>query len=211
LPKISDEKRIEVLLDALQKEGLNLIGWGDAEKEWQARLVSISYWRPTEGWPKVEDEQLLATAHDWLAPFLTTIAKRSELQRLDLQAIVQTILPWELNARLQALAPSHLKVPSGSFIKIRYDKHGSTPIVEVRLQEMFGLLETPSINEGKTKVMLHLLSPGYKPVQVTQDLKSFWQSTYHQVRKELRIRYPKHHWPEDPWTAEAVKGVIRKK
>jgi ATP-dependent helicase HrpB len=211
LPKISDEKRIEVLLDALQKEGLNLIGWGDAEKEWQARVVSISYWRPTEGWPKVEDEQLLATAHDWLAPFLTTIAKRSELQRLDLQAIVQTILPWELNARLQALAPSHLKVPSGSFIKIRYDKHGSTPIVEVRLQEMFGLLETPSINEGKTKVMLHLLSPGYKPVQVTQDLKSFWQSTYHQVRKELRIRYPKHHWPEDPWTAEAVKGVIRKK
>ncbi|MFM7856021.1 MAG: ATP-dependent helicase C-terminal domain-containing protein, partial [Flammeovirgaceae bacterium] len=121
------------------------------------------------------------------------------------------ILPWEMNARLDTLAPTHIKVPSGSHIKILYNKHGSTPAVEVRLQEMFGLFDTPTINEGKTKVMLHLLSPGYKPVQVTQDLKSFWLSTYHQVRKELRIRYPKHYWPEDPWTAEAVKGVVRKK
>ncbi len=83
--------------------------------------------------------------------------------------------------------------------------------MEVRLQEMFGLLETPTVNQGRTKIMLHLLSPGYKPVQVTQDLKSFWQTTYHEVRKELRMRYPRHHWPEDPWTAEAVMGAVRRR
>lgn len=96
-------------------------------------------------------------------------------------------------------------------IKLQYDEQGNTPIMEVRLQEMFGLLDTPAINEGRTKVMLHLLSPGYKPVQVTQDLKSFWQTMYHEVRSELRRRYPRHHWPEDPWTAEAVRGAVKRK
>jgi ATP-dependent helicase HrpB len=116
-----------------------------------------------------------------------------------------------MNAKLDQLAPEKLKVPSGSMIKLQYDEQGNMPIMEVRLQEMFGLLDTPAINEGRTKVMLHLLSPGYKPVQVTQDLKSFWQTMYHEVRSELRRRYPRHHWPEDPWTAEAVRGAIRKR
>ena len=96
-------------------------------------------------------------------------------------------------------------------IKLTYFKDGRLPVMEVRLQEMFGLLETPTVNEGRTKILLHLLSPGYKPVQVTQDLKSFWQTTYHEVRSELRRRYPKHSWPEDPWTAEAVRGAIRRR
>lgn len=95
-------------------------------------------------------------------------------------------------------------------IQLNYFEDARSPVMEVRLQEMFGLSETPVINEGRTKVLLHLLSPGYKPVQVTQDLKSFWQTTYHEVRKELRMRYPKHHWPEDPWTAEAVRGAKRR-
>jgi ATP-dependent helicase HrpB len=95
-------------------------------------------------------------------------------------------------------------------IKIEYCLTGAAPVMKVRLQEVFGLVETPTVNEGRTKIILHLLSPGYKPVQVTQDLKSFWNTTYHEVRKELRMRYPKHHWPEDPWTAEAVRGVKRK-
>ncbi|HLZ17852.1 MAG TPA: ATP-dependent helicase C-terminal domain-containing protein, partial [Cyclobacteriaceae bacterium] len=95
-------------------------------------------------------------------------------------------------------------------VSIDYADDGSPPLMKVRLQEVFGLLETPVINNGRTKIILHLLSPGYKPVQVTQDLKSFWNSAYHEVRKELRMRYPKHHWPEDPWTAQAVRGVKRK-
>lgn len=211
ISKVSDEKRVEVLLEALREEGLSLIGWGEEQREWQARIISLIKWRPEENWPLVTDEQLIETAGVWLVPFLTTGSKRMELQRLDLNAITQTILPWEMNAKLDQLAPVKLKVPSGSMIKLQYDEQGNTPIMEVRLQEMFGLLDTPAINEGRTKVMLHLLSPGYKPVQVTQDLKSFWQTMYHEVRSELRRRYPRHHWPEDPWTAEAVRVAIRKR
>jgi ATP-dependent helicase HrpB len=95
-------------------------------------------------------------------------------------------------------------------ITLEYSEDGSPPVMKVRLQEVFGLLETPSVNQGRQKIILHLLSPGYRPVQVTQDLKSFWQTTYHDVRRELRMRYPKHHWPEDPWTAQAVRGIKRK-
>ena len=115
-----------------------------------------------------------------------------------------------MNSRLDQLAPNRTEVPSGSMIKINYSVNGDIPTLEVRLQEMFGLLETPTVNAGRTKVMLHLLSPGFKSVQVTQDLKSFGQNTYHEVRKELRMRYPKHSWPEDPWTAQGVRGVKRK-
>jgi ATP-dependent helicase HrpB len=129
---------------------------------------------------------------------------------LDLQTILTSLLPWELNAKLDKLAPAKLQVPSGSMIKLYYFKDGQAPKIEVRLQEMFGLLETPTINEGRVEIVLHLLSPGYKPVQVTQDLKSFWHTIYHEVRSELKRRYPRHHWPEDPWTAEAVRGVRKK-
>ncbi|MBK8291943.1 MAG: ATP-dependent helicase hrpB [Flammeovirgaceae bacterium] len=136
--------------------------------------------------------------------------KRIDFQRLDLKSIMTGLLPWNLTNRLDILTPARLQVPSGSLIKLKYFHDGQLPIMEVRLQEVFGLLETPLINEGRTKILLHLLSPGYKPVQVTQDLKSFWKTTYHEVRKELRMRYPRHLWPEDPWTAEAVRGVKRK-
>ncbi|TXH30419.1 MAG: ATP-dependent helicase HrpB [Cyclobacteriaceae bacterium] len=210
LAPIPEAKRIRVLLNALREEGLQLVGWDDAHTEWQNRVLSIRAWRPDEGWPEVTTENLLATADSWLTPYLNTITKRSELQKLDLLNILTGLLPWELQPKLDKLAPVRLSVPSGSHIKLTYFADGRAPVMEVRLQEMFGLLETPVINEGRTKILLHLLSPGYKPVQVTQDLKSFWQTTYHEVRKALRMRYPRHHWPEDPWTAEAVRGVKRK-
>jgi ATP-dependent helicase HrpB len=146
----------------------------------------------------------------WLAPFLISIGKRIELQRLDPGPVLPTILPWELSSKLDTLAPVHLPVPSGSMIRLTYFSDGRAPVMEVRLQEVFGLAETPTINEGRTKVLLHLLSPGYKPVQVTQDLHSFWNNTYAEVRKELRTRYPKHSWPDDPWTAPAVRGAKRR-
>ncbi len=208
--RVSDEVRIPILCEAVRKEGLKLLGWSDLQDEWQARMLSLKMWRPQEVWPDVSDEGLLKTCDEWLAPFLTPVSKRIDFQRLDLHAILTTILPWELQFKADKLAPVKLEVPSGSHIKIQYSKNGDAPVIQVRLQEVFGLLETPAINEGKTKLLLHLLSPGYKPVQVTQDLKSFWQTTYHEVRKELRPRYPKHHWPEDPWTAEAVRGVKRR-
>jgi len=125
--------------------------------------------------------------------------------------MLDATLSWGQHQALNKLAPTKLSVPSGSQITVQYFPEGAPPVMEVRLQEMFGLPETPVINEGQTKILLHLLSPGYKPVQVTQDLKSFWYTTYHEVRKELRMRYPRHYWPEDPWTAEAVRGVKKKK
>lgn len=207
---IPEEKRIRVLCDAVKHEGLKIVGWGTEQERWQARVMSLASWRKDEAWPDVSEENLLKTVEAWLSPFLIQASKRTDLQRLDLAAILTSILPWELTNKVDEFAPATMQVPSGSMIKINYFASGQSPFMEVRLQEVFGLTETPTINEGRTKIILHLLSPGYKPVQVTQDLKSFWRTTYHEVRKELRMRYPKHSWPEDPWTAEAVRGVKRK-
>jgi ATP-dependent helicase HrpB len=189
---------------------MKLLGWDDAHTEWQNRVLSVRAWRTDEAWPDVSTEHLLTTADTWFTPYLNNITKRSELQKLDVLNMLTGLLPWDLQPKLDKLAPIRIAVPSGSQIKLNYFADGRAPVMEVRLQEMFGLLETPAINEGRTKILLHLLSPGYKPVQVTQDLKSFWQTTYHEVRKELRMRYPRHHWPEDPWTAEAVRGAKRR-
>ncbi len=210
IAKPSKEKSIAILCDVIRQKGLKFIGWEAQQANWQARVLSIKIWRQNEAWPNVSDDQLVKTIEDWLTPYLDTIYKRSELLKLDLSTILQSSLPWELSTKLDVVAPQKIMVPSGSLIDLQYFDDGRPPVMEVRLQEMFGLLETPTVNEGRNKIMLHLLSPGYKPVQVTQDLKSFWQTTYHEVRKELRMRYPKHHWPEDPWTAEAVRGVKRK-
>lgn len=210
LQKIPDELRIKILCNALREEGLKLLNWEETNTQWQARVLSLRKWRADEQWPDVREATLLQTAEEWLAPFLGTANKRTDLQRLDVQPMLDAILSWEQQQTLNKLAPTKLSVPSGSQISVQYFPDGAPPVMQVRLQEMFGLPETPVINDGRTKILLHLLSPGYKPVQVTQDLKSFWHTTYHEVRKELRMRYPKHHWPEDPWTAEAVRGVKRK-
>lgn len=210
ISKISEEQRIRILCETVREEGLKLLGWDDAQREWQGRVLSIRTWRPDENWTDVSDEHLLNTTEEWLAPYLNNVSKRIDFQRLELHNIVAGLIPWELNTKLDKLAPARLQVPSGSFIKLNYFNDGRPPVMEVRLQEMFGLLETPTVNDGRTKILLHLLSPGYKPVQVTQDLKSFWQTIYHEVRKEFRMRYPRHHWPEDPWTAEAVRGAKKR-
>ena len=207
---ISLEQRTQILIKVLQSERLKLLPWKDEHRAWQARVLSLRRWRPEESWPDVSDENLIYTVDEWLPPFLDAVNKPSDFQRLHMHQILSTLLPWELSNKLDKLAPAGIVVPSGSTIRINYAMSGEPPTLEVRLQEMFGLFETPTVNEGRTKVMLHLLSPGYKPVQVTQDLTSFWQAAYHEVRKELRMRYPKHSWPEDPWTAQAVRGVKKK-
>lgn len=211
LKVVTDEKRIQVLCEVIREKGLSFLNWQEDHTTWQSRVLSLKQWRPHENWPDVSDQILLNTLEEWLGPFLGNSYKRSELQRLDLDTILPAMLPWDLNNRFQHLAPARLPVPSGSTIKLNYFSDGRPPVMEVRLQEVFGMLETPAVNEGRARVVMHLLSPGYKPVQVTQDLKSFWGSTYAEVRKELRSRYPKHSWPEDPWTAQAVRGAKKKK
>jgi ATP-dependent helicase HrpB len=210
LENIPEEERTGVLCQAVRTEGIDILSWTENIYEWQARLQSIKLWRPDEDWADVSKENLTHTLEEWLIPYLTKSRKREDLEKLDLSTILKGLLSWDFSQKLDSLAPESIKVPSGSMIKLKYDAHGSAPVLAVRLQEVFGLLDTPTVNEGRTKVLLHLLSPGYKPVQVTQDLKSFWKNTYPDVRKELRVRYQKHHWPEDPWTAEAMRGAKKR-
>jgi ATP-dependent helicase HrpB len=211
LKDIPVEKRIQVLCSVIREEGLNVLDWKDIHHQWQARVMSLKHWRPDEPWPDVSNGHLLQTLGDWFVPYLTNCNKLTDLQRLDLSSILDALVPWELQSGLAKWAPERIEVPSGSLIQVNYFQDGRPPFIKVRLQEVFGLLETPAVNQGKVNVLMHLLSPGFKPVQVTQDLKSFWRNTYHDVRKELRMRYPKHAWPEDPWTAQAVSGVKKKK
>jgi ATP-dependent helicase HrpB len=210
LTTVDNEKRIGAVLHMIANKGLGVIGDVTTKEKIQARVLSLKHWRPNEAWPDVSDLNLIHTIDEWLTPFVNQISRRTELERLDWKALISSLLPWELQSRVDTLAPERIQVPSGSLISLIYSPLGLPPVMEVRLQEMFGLTETPTINEGRTRILLHLLSPGYKPVQVTQDLNSFWQTTYHEVRKELRMRYPRHHWPEDPWTAEAVRGAKRR-
>ncbi len=210
LKKIPEEILAKQLCQVIREKGLSFLEWGEEQVNWQARVLSLRNWRPAENWPDVGDEHLLDTLEQWLGPFLHNLYKRTELQKLDLRSILTAILPWELSRKFQILAPERIPVPSGSMIRLTYFSDGRPPVMEVRLQEMFGLIETPSVNEGRNKVIVHLLSPGYKPVQVTQDLKSFWTSTYPEIRRELRVRYPKHSWPEDPWSARAIRGAKKK-
>lgn len=211
LTKIDDELRIQVICEMIRENGLKILNWNESQEDLQARVLSLRVWRPNDNWPNLSNEYLLDTLEEWLSPYLIKINKLSELQKLDFTQILHSILPWELSQKLDKLAPSKMEVPTGSMIKLKYFNDGSKIEMAVRLQEVFGLFETPTVNEGKNKILLHLLSPGYKPVQITQDLKSFWEKTYFEVRKELLSRYPKHHWPENPLTAEAVRGPKRRK
>ena len=183
---------------------LDCLPWDRDSHDWQARVLSLRHWFPEEGWPDVTDTALVATLEDWLEPYLDGITRREQLQRLDLNRILQNRLTWPLAARLDELAPTHLPVPSGSRLRLRYTP-GEAPVLAVKLQELFGLAETPRIANGRAPITLHLLSPAQRPIQVTQDLRSFWENTYAEVKKELKGRYPKHPWPDDPWSAPPTR------
>src|SRR5690606_5231121 len=139
------------------------------------------------------------------------VKRLDDFRKIDTAEALLRSLPWEQQQLIEKLAPARLEVPSGSNIRLQYFPNGATPVLAVRLQEVFGLADTPTVNNGKVKVVMHLLSPGYKPVQVTSDLRSFWNNLYHEVKRELQRRYPKHSWPDDPWSAKAVaKGRSQK-
>jgi ATP-dependent helicase HrpB len=207
----ASEKVNAILFEQIRLKGLAWCGWAEAQEQLQARVLSLRKWRPEENWPDLSNENLLSTLNEWLTPFLLDVYRKTDLMKLDWNNIAKSLLPWEKQNTLDKLAPSHIQVPSGSSIRIQYFADGKQPELAVRLQEIFGWEETPTVNDGKTRILIHLLSPGYKPVQITQDLKSFWDNAYHEVRKELKSRYPKHSWPEDPWHAEALRGARRRR
>jgi ATP-dependent helicase HrpB len=151
-------------------------------------------------WPDVADEALLGSLDEWLRPFIQGMCNLRDLQRLPLSRALEGMLDWNSRQRLDKEAPTHIAVPSGSRIPLDYSNPGA-PVLAVRLQEMFGQVDTPRIGMGQVPVLLHLLSPARRPMQVTSDLASFWRSTYFEVKKDLKGRYPKHYWPEDPLQA----------
>lgn len=207
IEKIPPESKREALLEVLRKRGLKLLPWTPALRQWQSRVMLLNKLGLND-WPDISDQQLLLSIESWLAPFLDPINKLSDFKQLDLQSILSTLLPWPLPQQLKELAPTAIRVPSGSNINIDYQQ--SPPVLSVKLQEMFGCLDTPTIANGKVKLMLHLLSPAQRPLQVTQDLAGFWRSSYVEVKKEMKGRYPKHPWPDNPEQALPTKYTKRR-
>ena len=204
LKTVPTELRVQALLGAVRQEGLGLLRWTDAARQWQARVSSLRAWRGDE-WPDLSDAALQERLEDWLPALLKAARSREDLGRIDVLPALMALLPWNLTRLLDELAPTQLEVPSGSRVRLEYRSGGEAPILAVKLQELFGLADTPAVNAGRTPVLLHLLSPARRPVQVTQDLRSFWQKGYFEARKDLRGQYPRHPWPDDPWTAEATR------
>ncbi len=206
-----EEQVVNAISKAIEKEGSNLLNFSPELTQWQNRIMSLRKWQPNAEWPDVSTSELLKTNAVWLSPYLSRIRKSEDLGKIDLEEVLQNHLPWEKQTELDKLAPKHVIVPSGSKIRLQYQANGDAPVLAVRIQEVFGLLENPTVNRGKLSVLMHLLSPASRPIQITSDLPNFWENTYFEVRKELRIRYSKHYWPEDPKEAEAIRGVKRKR
>jgi ATP-dependent helicase HrpB len=207
LRDVDPERVAAALLDGVVVRGIGALPWSDVSRRLRERLAFLH--AHDTAWPDVSDVALLARRDEWLAPFVTGIRRLEQLGSVDLHAALLTLVPWDLRRRLDALAPERIAVPSGSQIVVDYSEPVS-PVLSVRLQEVFGLAVSPTLLDGRVTVTMQLLSPAHRPVQVTRDLASFWRSGYFEVRKDLRGRYPKHHWPEDPLTAEAVRGARRR-
>ena len=213
LTGLDEAARTRALVHLVRRKGLELMPWTPELRQWQARVgllrqLDLQVQGDSE-WPDVSDTALLSSLEEWLAPYLGRVSRLSHFASLDLSSIVHNLLKWPLPQRLEELAPHHIKVPSGSSVRLDYSEH--PPILAVRLQELFGLADTPRIAGGRQVVKLHLLSPARRPVQVTQDLANFWRSTYAEVKKDLKGRYPKHYWPDDPLVAEATARIKPRK
>lgn len=207
LKDVDQDALANALLEGIRLRGINCLPWQDTARVLQARM-QFMYDHIDTNWPDVSDDTLSDTLESWLKPFLNNKSRLSHLTRLDLHSIILSQLSWQQQQRLEQLVPTHITVPSGSNIRIDYNHF--PPVLAVRLQEMFGLADTPHIADGKIAVVLHLLSPAQRPVQITQDLAGFWQNSYHDVKKDLKGRYPKHHWPDNPLLAQATSKAKRR-
>jgi ATP-dependent helicase HrpB len=203
LETIDTDAIMEAMIDGIRIMGLEALPWTPAIRQWQRRASWLGKQMGDKSWPDFSDLWLTEQLEEWLLPWLKDVQSKEQLQRLDLLTILQSRLTWEQQQLMAEWAPTHLKVPSGSTIALRYSVDAA-PVLAVRLQELFGLSETPKVYQNKIPVMLHLLSPARRPIQITDDLVGFWQRTYIEVKKELKGRYPKHYWPDDPLEAEAT-------
>lgn len=193
------------LLQGIREQGIECLPWSKATRQLQRRwmFVRASLADDAMSWPDVSDAQLLNTLEQWLAPYVQGITRLNDVQRIDLHAALASQLSWAQQKELDALAPTHVVVPTGSRVPVDYES--DLPAIAVRLQELFGLAETPRIANGRVALTLQLLSPARHPVQVTRDLAGFWKTSYHDVKKEMKGRYPRHYWPDDPLQAEPTR------
>jgi ATP-dependent helicase HrpB len=187
----------------LRRRGLDLLRWSGEARRLQGRVALLGDHDCAPGqWPDFSDSALLDSLEQWLPPYLNGVTKLRDIQALDVEAMLLAQLDWPQQQALQRAAPERIGVPSGS--KIRVDYRVSPPVLAVKLQEMFGCEDTPRVAEGRQPLLVHLLSPAQRPLQVTSDLAGFWRSSYEAVKKEMKGRYPKHPWPDDPMSAQAT-------
>ncbi|KAF1703045.1 ATP-dependent helicase HrpB [Pseudoxanthomonas suwonensis] len=198
----------QALANAVRELGLESLPWTEGLRQWQARVACLRSWMPELGLPDVTDDALLASVDAWLRPAFAGKTRLDALTEQELGEALKSPLDWNLRQQVDRLAPVRIAVPSGMArpVESALEPDGSPrpPVLAVKLQELFGLADTPRIADGRVPLLLHLLSPGGKPLQVTGDLRSFWDNTYPEVRKEMKGRYPKHPWPDDPWSATAT-------
>ncbi|MDP2333312.1 MAG: ATP-dependent helicase HrpB [Reyranella sp.] len=204
LARPDTEKLKAAMLDGIRQLGPGALPWSDDLAKWRERVTFMR--THDETWPDLSDTALVGTLDSWLGPFLNGVSRRDHLARVDLAAALKALVPWDRQRDLDRLVPSHIEVPSGSRVPVDYT-NPAEPTLSVRLQEMFGLSDTPRIAGGKVPLTVHLLSPARRPVQVTRDLASFWATGYKSVKAELKGRYPRHYWPDDPLIAEPTARV----
>ena len=203
LGEVPEEAKRRALIEYLKAEQLKPLPWSGVHRLWCARVNLLREVDLQYAWPDLSHEGLLANLDEWLGPYLGPVRLLQDFGKLDLGSILEARLSWDQKQRLERLAPSRFEVPSGSAIKIDYG--ASPPVLAVKLQEMFGCEHTPTVAGGKVALLVHLLSPAGRPLQITQDLAGFWRSSYHDVKKEMKGRYPKHPWPDDPLVAIATR------
>jgi len=197
---------LAALLEGIRQQGIQCLPWTKALRHWQNRVCFLRRLaEDQQSWPDVSDDGLLKCLSQWLAPYLTGLTRQRDLARIEFKKALAGMLSYQQRQLLDEMAPTHLTVPSGSRVPIDYS--GDIPVLAVRLQEMFGLTRTPAVAGGRQPLLIHLLSPAGRPVQITQDLAGFWQTGYPEVKKELKGRYPKHYWPDDPLQARATARV----
>lgn len=208
LTTLTAEQKAQCLLAGIRVHGLGCLPWSEQSEQWLQRWQCAVEWLPELGLPAIDDATLLATLEEWLLPHLDGVSRLDELKRLPLLTILKNRLTWSQQQQLDELLPVCFTAPTGSQITLRYEA-GRSPVLAVRIQEMFGQRETPTVAQGRIALQIELLSPARRPLQITQDLLAFWQGAYNDVKKEGKGRYPKHYWPDDPLQAMPTKTVKR--
>ncbi len=206
---VAYDQAIRIVAQTIRREGRSLLRLTDGFFLLQRRIATCAQWHPELSLPDVSLDALFENAAEWLPLYIGKSLTATELKKIDMTAVLWAQLSYEQQQAVERLAPSYITVPTGSRIRIDYREGADAPVLSVRLQECFGMTDTPRVDNGTRPVLMELLSPGFKPVQLTKDLRSFWNDAYFEVRKEMRRRYPKHHWPDNPLEAEAVRGVKR--